>query len=450
MSAPGPRTHPTTDAPDGTDIRADVRAWLAGAPPIREMLGDLLTLRSLPASLVQNAALDMVETIVGSHPDVGRDRWVPDWDAIAGLASPVDSQLLHIPLVERDPAYAEVLDEIETVVYTLRRGDGPTVMLNGHVDVVPADADDWTGSPFVPHERDGLMIGRGAMDMKAGIVAAALAFRYLAETWSGPGTVLFAVVPEEETGGNGTLATMHRGYVPDAAVFTEPTDLQVVHRHVGIQAFDIDVTGRSGGMLRRSWGTSATPTIARIAVALDQLEQARTATAHRAGGYSDDDLPGFVNVTMTSGDWLATRAGHGHLEGLMGVLPDETQDQAEAALQEAVRRVAEPDGLPVTVRVRPGGHRGGELAADHPLVVAFADDLAASGCPGARTRAGTMVCDAKIVQGGGWAPSVVLGPVGGNLHSADEWVDLASVSMCVELVVRGVLRFLARPVTATR
>lgn len=442
-SESGPRPADALPA-DGDEVRADVRAWLRRNANISAMVGDLVALPSLPASVWQNSALDLVDQIVAGAPGARRDRWVPDWEAVAQLAAPLDAQMLYTPLIARDGAYADTLGEIETAVYSLHRGTGgPTLMLCGHTDVVPADDQDWSTAPFEPRVHDGRLTGRGAMDMKAGTVAAALAFRYLAEHWHGNGTLLLALVPEEETGGNGTLAALQRGYTPDAAIFTEPTDLAVVHRHIGIQAFDIDVTGRPGGMLRRSWGTSAIPTLARIAVALDDLERDRTARARAAGGYSDDDLPGFINTMLTAGEWIATRAATGHIEGLMSVLPGETQQDAEQELREAVTAAAASAGLPVSVQVRPGGHRGAELPVKHDLVTAFADSRAHPGEPGAPSRAGTMVCDAKIVQGGGWAPSIVLGPVGGNLHSADEWVDLASITTCVELVVRGALRYLA-------
>lgn len=94
------------------------------------------------------------------------------------------------------------------------------------------------------------------------------------------------------------------------------------------------------------------------------------------------------------------------------------------------------------VSVWPCGHRGVELAANHSLVRAFTDS-SVDGAPGSPTRSGTMVCDAKIVQGGGWAPVVVLGPRGGGLHSADEWVELASIDTCLELLGAGVDRFCA-------
>jgi acetylornithine deacetylase len=421
------------------EVLDDVRDWLVGQPPIADALGAALRIPSLPATTEQNEVIGVVEQIVGTGAAVEQDRWVPDWEAVSDLTSPSDAQLLWAPLRERDPRYDEVLPELEVSVHRLVRGAGATIQLNGHVDVVPVDGQPWSGSAFDPVLRDGRMIARGAMDMKAGLIAAAYAFRYLTERWHGPGAVQFAVVPEEETGGDGTLAALARGHVPDATVFAEPTDLAVVHRHVGIQGFDVLARGHEGGMLKSSWGRSVTPTLSRIGVRLAELESSRTRQAHAAGGYDDDDLPGFINFTIHAGDWPANRAGSGTIRGLMGIVPGETQAEARSALRSAVLEVPCDTGVEVDVEVWPGGHRGGELDADHGLVTAFA---MGSGDLGRPSRAGTMVCDAKIMQGGGWAPSIVLGPVGGGLHAADEWVDLGSVSTLVGLLVRGTIRYL--------
>lgn len=421
------------------EIRDDVRTWLRQAPPIEESLAELIRIPSFPATVEQNDVLDRVDELVGTSPRATADRWRPDWEEVENLEAPVDAQRLWSQLIERDERYATTLPELEVAVHTVGEA-GPTLMLNGHLDVVPADGQPWGHDPYEPSVSDGRMYGRGSMDMKGGLVAAALAFRYLSEKWHGPGRISFAAVPEEESGGNGTMAVIARGHFADAVVFAEPTNLHVVHRHVGIQAFGVDVLGRAGGMLRRSWGTSAAPTVARAAVALEELEERRTARAQAAGGYDPDDLPGFVNFLIHSGDWLATRAGTGELRGLMGVLPGETQAEAAAELAEAVHRATE--GRPGEVKVwSHGGHRGAELDAQHPLVTSFvgADD---AGAPLTRpTTAGTMVCDAKIVHGGGWAPAIVLGPTGDNLHAADEWVDLDSIARTVELLVSGAYRF---------
>lgn len=434
-------THKSPDQADDRGLHHDVREWLRDAPDVVDALRAMVAIPSFPATLEQNDMLDEVAAVIGDADQIEVDRWIPDWQAVARLESPTDSQVLWSPLEGRDPRYDDTLPKLEVSVHRLSRGAGPTLMFNGHVDVVPAQDDEWTAPPFVPRVEDGRLFARGSMDMKAGLLASGLAFRYLAERWRGNGTILMAAVPEEESGGNGTLAVLERGYRPDGVVFGEPTDLEVVHRHLGIQGFSVDVAGREGGIMRRSWGLSAAPSLARAALALEALEAERTATALATGGYGDDDIPGFISFTMSAGDWMATRPGSGELRGLMGILPGETQEEAGDALRQAVLAATSGDPTPVSVSIWAGGHRGGELPRSHPLVGAFATPSDVWPV-GRTTMAGTMVCDAKIVDGGGWAPGIGLGPIGGNLHSADEWVDIESIATLVELMVRGAFRYM--------
>ncbi len=82
---------------------------------------------------------------------------------------------------------------------TLENGDGPTVHLNGHYDVVPV-GNDWTTDPFGGELRDGWIYGRGAADMKSGLAAQVIAVEALRRTsWNG--RIVQSAVPDEETVG---------------------------------------------------------------------------------------------------------------------------------------------------------------------------------------------------------------------------------------------------------
>jgi acetylornithine deacetylase len=380
------------------------------------------------------------------------DDWVPDWSALHNWEAPLDRQKLYVHL-ENDPAYRDVLPRLRCVSATIGSGT-PHLVINSHVDVVTAaPEEEWESPPYSPRIAGGRLYARGAMDAKGGLAATILAFHDLARTGISRGRVTMLSVPEEETGGNGTLAALHRGYVGDGVIFVEPTDLQVVHRHIGLQIFDVHIVGRPGGVLRRSWGDSAITALGRVLRALEVLEIERTTNAKTAGGYKEDDNPGFINVgAVRGGEWLGTRAAVASLKGVMSVLPGETQQESEDALRAAVTQSC--DDLhwfrehPPNVLVPSPGQRGSELDQAHPLVqcliIGGRESTISSDLPTVRpTRAGTMVCDAKTVQGGGFAPSVVFGPLGGGLHSADEWVDLQSVVRCATVLANGARRYLA-------
>ncbi|MGH9249436.1 MAG: M20/M25/M40 family metallo-hydrolase [Acidimicrobiales bacterium] len=113
-------------------------------------------------------------------------------------------------------------------------GDGATLMLNGHVDVVPVgDPDMWNGPPFSADIRAGRLHGRGSCDMKAGLIASLWAVQALRMACVRlRGDVVLASVQGEEDGGLGTFATLQRGWRADACVIAEPTELDVVPREL--------------------------------------------------------------------------------------------------------------------------------------------------------------------------------------------------------------------------
>ncbi|TMK33952.1 MAG: M20/M25/M40 family metallo-hydrolase, partial [Actinobacteria bacterium] len=134
------------------------------------------------------------------------------------------------------------------VVGRTGEGSGPSLLLNGHVDVVPAEQPDlWASPPFEPRRRDDLLFGRGAGDMKGGFAMAMLAVDALTavDPRAIDGSLLFASVIEEECTGNGTLAAARAGVLADAVLLPEPTGLDLLLAGVGILWLDVVVTGWS-------------------------------------------------------------------------------------------------------------------------------------------------------------------------------------------------------------
>jgi acetylornithine deacetylase len=132
-------------------------------------------------------------------------------------------------------------------------GGGRSLAFNGHIDVVPVgDLDEWTVDPFGGLVRDGYVWGRGATDMKAGVIAQAAAAIALHRAGVRlRGDLILAAVVGEETGQHelGTSATIERGYRADAAVIAEPSGppwpLAVVPVTPGLLWFSIEVRGRA-------------------------------------------------------------------------------------------------------------------------------------------------------------------------------------------------------------
>src|ERR671912_136256 len=202
-------------------------------PSMLALIGEVVRIPSIGGTDAENDAQAFVAGVLGA----------------AGLE--VDHWPIDLPSLSVDPEFPGMeVDRTEAWGVVGRRpgsGDGATLMLNGHIDVVPiGDPDSWTRQPFAA-ETDGARIhGRGACDMKAGLVAAmwaAEAIRFADVSLRGD--LLVASVQGEEDGGLGTFATLRRGWTADACVIPEPTSLDLVPANSGALTFRLRVPGRA-------------------------------------------------------------------------------------------------------------------------------------------------------------------------------------------------------------
>lgn len=149
-----------------------------------------------------------------------------------------------------DPGYAtadggEVVRPNLTAVLP-GTGGGRSIAVSGHVDVVPIEPlRMWTRDPWGACVEDGRMYGRGALDMKGGLVAGLFAIHAIRDCYGAlPGDIVFESVIEEECTGNGTLAARLRGPHVDAAIIPEVSGEDVQIANPGVLWFEVTVTGK--------------------------------------------------------------------------------------------------------------------------------------------------------------------------------------------------------------
>jgi acetylornithine deacetylase len=158
-------------------------------------------------------------------------------------------------------------------------GEGRSLLINGHIDVVNAgDEERWTSPPFAADVRAGRIYGRGACDMKGGIGAALFALEALrACDVELAGDVVFETVPDEETCAMGTIAAIARGYRADAGLVPEPTRFNLWIATRGLLHGTLSVPGRSAHaeMNQPPWqeggGVNAIQKTRPLLAALDEL-----------------------------------------------------------------------------------------------------------------------------------------------------------------------------------
>jgi acetylornithine deacetylase len=312
-------------------------------------------------------------------------------------------------------------------------GDGPTLMLNGHVDVVPiGDPAAWsTSDAFSGQVVDGELHGRGACDMKAGLVAAMAAVAAVRRAGAPlRGDLLLACVAGEEDGGLGTFGTLRRGWTADACVIPEPTGLDLVTASAGALTFRLRVPGLATHASRRTEGVSAVEKLVPLLAALQRLEAERNRDVDPLMARWPLAYPLSIG-RVHAGDWASSVPDLLIAEGRLGVALDEPVEDARAALEVAVAEASAADPWlrehPATVDWWGGQFASGRLPADSDLAgrVAAAHHAVTGGTPG--SWGAPYGSDLRLLAGAG-VPTLHYGPGDAVLaHAPDERVPLADV-----------------------
>lgn len=306
--------------------------------------------------------------------------------------------------------------------------DGPTLLLNAHVDVVAAEQPGWSGDPFAPTAAAGVLRGRGAADTLGGLAAAMHVMAALAASpQTFDGRVLLTPVVGEEEGGCGTLAALISGITADAAVVIEPTDLAIATASAGALCFRVTVPGRTAHGSVRHRGVSAIEKAWPIHAAVRALEVARAAAQPHP--LYDGEVPFPICMgRIEGGDYRCDEAAWVHIEGRLGTHPAEPAVAARAALEDAVAAAARADDWlaahPPTVNWIGAQWVGGDTDPGHPLVAALraaSPDSAVVGVP--------FGCDMGLLRQVADIPTVVFGPGSAAVaHAPDEHVAVADLA----------------------
>jgi acetylornithine deacetylase len=328
-------------------------------------------------------------------------------------------------------------------------GEGPSLILNGHVDVVPPGAEElWSHPPFGGVVERGRIYGRGAVDMKGPLLAGLYAMIALHESGVElAGTVHLESVVAEEDGGMGTLATILRGYQANGAIVLEPTDLMVIPTQAGCLNFRVLVPGLAAHGAVREEGVSAFENLFGVYAAIQQLEAERNQA--RAGDplYARFKLPFAISIgTIQGGDWTSSVPDHVTMEGRMGVAPGEDFDSVRGELEAAVAGAAARDvwlrDHPPEVEWWGGRFLPAQTPPDHPLVQSVR--AAGSAVIGREVplEGVTYGADMGLLANVGETPAVLFGA--GDIrvaHRPDEYVKIEDLLTMVRTVAVTAMRF---------
>lgn len=320
-------------------------------------------------------------------------------------------------------------------VFTPRASKGRSLALQGHVDVVPEGAADmWLTPPYEPTIRDGRMYGRGAGDMKAGIVSYVTAFRALKLAGLQPAAeVQMQSVIEEECTGNGALAAMLALPRTDAVIIPEPgPGLPAMYSaEVGVVWAWVTVSGRPAHVRDMQAGLNAIKAANAIAARFEdyQAEMNRAERIHAA--FRGVNHPVNVNFgTIEGGEWnssVPTRARIGMRVGvMMGYSAAQTKADIERIVAEAA---ADPALQGATVKLEFKGFMADPCVFDMtaPIVTLAKQHFAEVSGGFLRDYPATGLTDGRFFALYQDTPVACFGPDAQEIHGIDESVGLESM-----------------------
>jgi len=382
-------------------------------------------------------------------------KWLVDLGADVDLWHDDQAQLQTLPGY---PGHEISRATVPVVAARLRgRRPGPAVLLTGHVDVVPVgDPSTWSHDPYSGVVEGDRVYGRGACDMKGGVISILEVMEVFAKSRDFPGQIILVAVPGEEDGGVGTFSAIKRGWRGDVALMPEPTSVdgqpQLVVSQAGCMILQLTVTGRSAHASTRMLGESALEHYLHLHEAMRADE--------RAINEAEDDplmrhheLPYATNVGRVCGGVFASSVMESlSVDVRIGVPLSETPDQTEARFRGVIGRAAAEDPWlrehPPEVKVITRGFGAARVPPAHPLVEIVAG--AAEGVFGARPEPRAVPYASDMA---GWVdlagvPTVMYGPGDlANAHGADEWVSLDEVVDTTRVLIRATEGLLSSPVS---
>ncbi|GAB3412256.1 ArgE/DapE family deacylase [Haloparvum alkalitolerans] len=341
----------------------------------------------------------------------------------------------------------------------------PTLLLNGHLDVVPVERSEWETEPFEPIRRGGpdgdgarsgeeTLTARGAADMKSGLAAcvgAALDLRAAAEAGEVDldGRVVVEAVAGEEDGGYGAATAALANPYPferDAAVVAEPTDLRPVVATEGSLMARLELDGRSAHAATRWVGEDVLPRFEAVRESFMDLEAERNRTVTHP---LYDRFPVAWPVVcgrVEAGSWASTVPATLSAEFRIGVAPGETVAAVEERFRERLAAATADDPWldehpprfeRFSVQFEPA-----EVDPDEPVVADLRAAMEETGLPETDPRGATYGADSRHYVAAG-VPTVLFGPgTIAEAHFPNETVAWVEVEKARETIGATARRFL--------
>ena len=409
------------------------------------------------ASAIKNYHNEIIEFIQSAiHLPSLANNEGPVQELIAKKLSSFDLHVDHVPIyfetIKEHPAFYDdgfSPDSRYNIVGSWNNnGNGRSLILNGHVDVVPTGPqENWSGSPWSGSINKDRIYGRGACDMKAGLISGIYAVKILKESGFKPnGSVQIQSVVGEESGGCGTLTNIVKGYTADGAIILEPTSLSICPIQSGALTFRIIINGRATHAATRWEGISAIEKFELVHQAILGLEKDRH-KLFQVKYYENPNRVAPINIgTIHSGDWHSTVPEKLTAEGRLGVFPGESAQEARNSLESTIKKIAAEDpwlkNSPPVLKWINGQYESGKTPIEHPVVKTLQSCHESVSNKRAKLEGATYGSDLRLFTNHAKIPAVLYGPGDVRLaHSANEYVEIQDVMRSVEVIANFIVQW---------
>jgi acetylornithine deacetylase len=308
---------------------------------------------------------------------------------------------------------------------------GRSLILNGHIDTVEiGDQAAWNYPPLGGEIVNGRLYGRGACDMKAGVIANLFAVRALRLAGFAPaGDIIVESTVSEEDGGAGALSAILRGYIADGAIISEPTNLAIVTAQGGALMFRLQVQGLSAHACVRDEGVSALEKFAYLHQGLLAFEERRNSDITHPL-YEGMRIKAPINIgVLRGGTWASSVPEWLVAEGRAGLVPGEALSTFKTEMATEISNLADIDPWlrdhPPQVTWLNGQFAPAGVDVDSPLVETLCEAWQATSSSPARIEAVTYGADMRhfVITGG--VPCVMFGAGDVRLaHAPDESIPV--------------------------
>lgn len=342
----------------------------------------------------------------------------PDGKGEAEIGNYVAEKLEELGL---DVTVSEIAPgRVNTVGVLKGSGGGKSLLLNAHLDTVGVEG--MSIDPFGGELKDGRMYGRGSQDMKGSLAAMIAAARAIREAGIRlRGDLLITAVADEEHSSIGTEALV-KEFQADGAIVTEPTDMHICRAHRGFIWFEVESIGRAAHGSRYAEGIDANMRMGRFLAELEKLEQELLQREpHELAG-----PPSLHAALIQGGTEISKYAERCKLTIERRIVPGETVEGTQAELQEIIDRLTAQDSTFKATLKATFWREPFEVREDAEIVQIMDKNLDERLGQHPEHTGQTFWTDAALIAEAG-AETVLLGPVGYGLHSAEEWVEMKSV-----------------------